>query len=146
MARINRFEELEAWKLARELTNLVYSFARRGEFSRDFGLRDQICRSSVSVMSNIAEGFERDGDREFANFLSMSKGSLGEVRAQLYVARDQGYISAEEFDAAGGLALQTGRVISGLIRYLRGSSVSGIKFRGNETASSVGNQRPETRD
>jgi four helix bundle protein len=93
MPRIRRFEDLEAWKIARATVQDIYTVSRKGAFSRDFGLRDQICRSAVSVMANIAEGFERDGDREFVNYLSIAKGSAGETRSLLYVAMDQGYIT-----------------------------------------------------
>ena len=93
MARVNRFEDLEAWKIAREIVRAVYGVSQNERFARDYGLKDQIRRSSVSIMSNIAEGFERDGDREFANFLSIAKGSAGETRSLLYVALDQNYIS-----------------------------------------------------
>ncbi len=89
MSKIYRFEDLEAWKIARELTKEVYRTSKNDLFIRDYGLPDQICRASVSVMSNIAEGFERDGNKEFVNFLSIAKGSSGEVRSQLYVALDQ---------------------------------------------------------
>src|SRR5215204_3249757 len=98
MATIIRFEDLDAWRLARELTQEVYRVTGNGEFSRDFGLTNQIRKASVSVMSNIAEGFERDGNKEFRNFLSIGKGSAGEVRSQLYVALDQGYLTREDFD------------------------------------------------
>ena len=98
MATIERFEDLEAWKIAREVTKEIYRVSKNDLFIRDFGLRDQICRASVSIMSNIAEGFERDGNKEFVNFLSIAKGSSGEVRSQLYVALDQNYISENEFN------------------------------------------------
>lgn len=83
MSRIERFEDLEAWKGARALTGSIYAVTGTGAFSRDFALRDQIRRASISIVSNIAEGFERDGDKEFLQFLSMAKGSCGEVRVQL---------------------------------------------------------------
>ncbi len=117
MAKIDRFEDLEAWKLARELTRLVYQVTAAGEFSRDFGLRDQIRRASVSILSNIAEGFERAGDKEFLQFLAMAKGSCGEVRAQLYVAFDERYITSEQFKAISNKALDISRLISGLMKY-----------------------------
>src|SRR5215213_5299192 len=98
MATIEKFEDLEAWKMARDVTNVVFGFCQKEPFARDFGLKDQICRASVSMMSNIAEGFERDGSREFVNFLSIAKGSAGEVRSQLYVALDRKYITEGEFD------------------------------------------------
>ena len=129
MATIVRFEDLEAWKIARELTREIYRVTSADKFSRDFGLRDQLRRASVSIMSNIAEGFERDGNREFCNFLSIGKGSAGEVRAQLYVAFDQGYISRDEFELLCQKATDSGRMIAGLANYLRRSGFSGIKFK-----------------
>ena len=84
MARIERFEDIEGWKLARRVANRVYDISDVGRFSKDFALVNQIRRASISIMSNIAEGFERDGNKEFLQFLSVAKGSCGEVRAQLY--------------------------------------------------------------
>ena len=129
MGTIERFEDLEAWKLARELTSLVYTCSGAGNFGRDFALRDQIRRASISIVSNIAEGFERDGDKEFLQFLSMAKGSCGEVRAQLYLALEQKYISDALFQELTTKAIQLSRVISGLIRYLRQSELSGKKYK-----------------
>jgi four helix bundle protein len=129
MATIERFEDLEAWKIARELTREVYRVSKNDLFIRDYGLRDQICRASVSVMSNVAEGFERDGNKEFVNFLSIAKGSSGEVRSQLYVALDQNYISESEFKLIYSKAEQNSRVISGLMKYLGQSDIRGIKFK-----------------
>jgi four helix bundle protein len=129
MGRINRFEDLEAWKLAREINKDIYTITKNGNFGRDFGLRDQIRRASVSVMSNIAEGFERDGDKEFANFLSLAKGSLGEIRSQLYSALDQEYITEADFSAIYDKTLNNSRIIAGLINYLKSSNVKGIKFK-----------------
>ena len=90
------FEDLEIWKCARELTNIIYLLTNNSTFSRDFGLRDQIRRASVSIMSNIAEGYERGGNQELMQFLSIAKGSCGEVRCQLYVAIDQKYLDKRE--------------------------------------------------
>ena len=90
MATLKRFEDIEAWQKARELTRAVYAVSNEGPFSRDFGPRDQIRRASVSIMSNIAEGFGRGGNKEFIQFLSTAKGSASEVQAQLYVAMDAG--------------------------------------------------------
>lgn len=129
MGTIERFEDLEAWKLARELTGLVYGCSGTGNFGRDFALRDQIRRASISIVSNIAGGFERDGDKEFIQFLSMAKGSCGEVRAQLYLALDQQYISEALFKELTTKAIKLSRVISGLIRYLRQSQLSGKKYK-----------------
>lgn len=93
---VKYFEDLEAWKSARTLTREIYDFTGRPSFSKDFGLRDQITRASVSIMSNIAEGFERGGTQEFIQFLSIAKGSCGGVRCQLYVAFDQEYLDKQE--------------------------------------------------
>jgi four helix bundle protein len=98
MATIERFEDIEAWKRARVLTRKIYAVSRTGAFARDFGLKDQMRRASVSSMSNIAEGFERDGTGEFIHFLTMAKGSSGEVRSQLYVALDENYITQDQFE------------------------------------------------
>jgi len=92
MATFNKFEEIECWKKSRELTRRVYAVSNKAAFSRDFGLKDQIRRASVSIMSNIAEGHDRSGTGEFVQFLATAKGSAAEVRCQLYVAADQGYI------------------------------------------------------
>lgn len=130
MATFQRFEEIEAWKLARELTRQIYEITSRGAFAIDFGLRDQIRRASVSVMSNIAEGFERDGNKEFCSFLSIAKASAAEVRSQLYVALDQGYISEDQFHSINSAAAENGRVINGLMKYLRQTEIRGLKFKG----------------
>jgi len=99
MAKIEKFEDIEAWKKARELAKEIYAISNEALFARDFGLRDQIRRAAVSVMSNIAEGFERGGDVEFRRFLAIAKGSAGEVKAQLYVALDAGMIDQATFDS-----------------------------------------------
>jgi four helix bundle protein len=129
MAKIERFEDLEGWKIARELTQMVYKISSVGEFARDFGLRDQIRRASVSILSNIAEGFERGGDKEFLQFLAMTKGSCGEVRSQLYIALDQSYIDAEQFKEVSDKAVEVSQIISGLIKYLRQSEMRGSKYK-----------------
>ena len=98
MATFKSFEEIDAWKKARELTREIYAVSDKGAFSRDFALRDQTRRAGVSIMSNIAEGFERDGTGEFVQFLAIAKGSAGEIKTQLFVALDQNYISQETFD------------------------------------------------
>ncbi len=121
MAKIEQFEDIEAWKCARALTAKVYALARGSDFSRDFGLRDQICRAAVSIKSNIAEGFERRSDRSFQQFLAIANGSAGEVRSQLYVALDLGYISRAQFDDCQQDALRIGKMLTGLIQYLRSS-------------------------
>ncbi len=108
------FEDLLVWQRARELTGIVCGLTRNREFSRDFGLRNQIRRAAISVMSNIAEGFERHGDAEFGHFLSIAKGSCGEVRCQLYVGRDQGYLDDATFERASECATEVSRMLHGL--------------------------------
>lgn len=119
MANFKCFEEITAWQKARELTNEIYSVTRQNDFARDYGLCGQIQRASVSIMSNIAEGYERSGQKEFHRFLSIAKGSAGEVRCQLYVARDQGYLNAVESDKLISMVTETSRMIAGLMAYLR---------------------------
>ena len=115
-----RFEDLLVWQKSRELTRVIYELTNSRRFRRDFGLCDQIRRAAVSVMSNIAEGFERDGDPEFSHFLSIAKGSCGEIRCQLYVARDQDYVEDDDFDHASGLATEVSRMLQGLRKRVRG--------------------------
>ena len=129
MATFQNFEEIEAWQKARRLTQDIYNISNHGLFSKDFGLRDQIRRASVSIMSNIAEGFERNGTKEFVQFLAIAKGSVGEVKGQLYVALDQGYINQDTFDRLFVLSTETGRMIGGLMNYLRKSNFSGTKYK-----------------
>ena len=135
MAKIERFEDLTSWQKARELNRLVYDATRKGAFAKDFGLRDQIRRASVSVMSNLAEGFERGGDREFTQFLSNAKGSCGEVRCQLYAALDEKYLSEIEFRELYERSQEISRLISGFMAYLRQSELRGNKFKGQLTAA-----------
>jgi four helix bundle protein len=127
--KIKKFEELESWKKARKLTNAVYEATGTGSFKLDFGLKDQIRRASISILSNIAAGFERGGDKEFSQFLAMAKGSCGEVRAQLYIAVDQGYLSQALFEKLSNNADEIGRLISGLMKYLSKSELKGSKYR-----------------
>lgn len=129
MARIEKFEDLVSWQKARQLTRLIYRETKRGEFAKDFGLRDQIRRASVSILANVAEGFERGGDREFQQFLSQAKGSCAEVRAQLYVALDEGYVEQAEFEEMKELSLDISRLISGMMSYLAQSTINGRKFK-----------------
>jgi len=129
MATLERFEDIDAWKQARELTRAVYRVTGVGEFARDFGLRDQIRRAAVSILSNIAEGFERDGNKEFLQFLSLAKGSCGEVRAQLYVAFDQSYLSEVQFQELTEQTIRVSRLIAGFRKYLAASALRGIKYK-----------------
>jgi four helix bundle protein len=130
MNKIERFEDIIAWQRARVLTKEIYASTRIGQFAKDYGLKDQIQRASVSTMSNIAEGFERGGDREFIQFLSNSKGSCGEVKSQLYVALDQSYISTEGFGELYAKADEVSRLVGGFMAYLQRSQVGGHKFKG----------------
>lgn len=129
MTTFQSIEEIEAWQKARVLVRHIYSISKQGAFAKDFGLRDQIRRASVSVISNIAEGFERSGNGEFGRFLAMAKGSAGEVKAQLYVALDQGYITQTTFNEIAAWADETGRMIGGLMNYLRNSGIKGTKYK-----------------
>jgi len=123
---ISRFEDLIAWQKARALTKNIYLLTATERFSRDFGLRDQIQRAAVSIMSNIAEGFERASKAEFHQFLVIAKGSCAEVRSQLYVALDTGYITSDQFEKARAQAEEVGRIIGGLRASLK--TVRSAKF------------------
>jgi len=129
MATFKKFEDIECWRKARNLTNRIYAISAQGAFARDFGLRDQIRKASVSIMSNIAEGFDRSGTAEFVQFLATAKGSASEVRAQLYVALDQGYIDDVIFNELINEAAETGRMIGGLMNYLRTSGYKCTKYK-----------------
>ena len=114
LSKIECFEDLIAWQKARDLTRAIYQVTQQGAFAKDFGLARQIQRAAVSIMSNIAEGFERSGRREFHQFLSTAKGSCGEVRSQLYVAFDIGYLVKDDFQRLLAQAEEVGRVVGGL--------------------------------
>jgi four helix bundle protein len=129
MGPFQSLEEIEVWQKARELAKLVYDISTKGAFARDFGLRDQIQRASVSIMSNIAEGYERWGTREFVQFLSFAKGSAGEVRSLLCVALDQAYIAEAVFVQLSDRAKKISRMLSGLMTYLRNCGMRGTKFK-----------------
>ena len=129
MATFRSFEDIEVWQKARQLTKRIYAVSNKGAFARDFGLRDQIRRASISIMSNIAEGYERGGTREFVQFLSMAKGSGGEVRSQLYAALDQEYLEAKTFEEISEMAKEVNRMIAGLMNYLKKSELKGTKYK-----------------
>ncbi len=118
MTTAKRFEDLEVWQRAKDLTNLIYKYSTEGSFSRDFGLHDQMRRASVSIMSNIAEGFESQPQAMFIKYLGHAKGSAGELRAQLYFAKDQGYITEEDFNTMFSTAEICSRQLSRFIQYL----------------------------
>lgn len=128
MATINRFEDLDIWQKAREYDKKIFAITLYDLFSKDFRFKDQIRASSGSIMDNVAEGFERDGNKEFILFLSYSKGSAGEVRSQLYRAFDRGYISQEECEILVNEVLELSKSISGFINYLKNSEYKGRKF------------------
>ena len=129
MAKIERFEDIEAWKKARELTKIIYEVTAQGKIAADFPMRDQLRRASVSIMANIAEGFEREGNKEFRQFLATAKGSAGEVKALLYVALDAGLTSTEQFQRISALANEVSRLLAGFLRYLKTSDKKGSKFQ-----------------
>jgi four helix bundle protein len=129
LAAFKRFEEIEAWQDARELVKEIYFITCNDTFSRDFSLMNQIRKASISVMSNIAEGFEKGGNKEFIQFLSIAKGSVGEVRSQLYIALDQDYIIQSSFDHIISITTIVSRKLSRLIDYLKQSTMKGIKFK-----------------
>src|SRR3972149_7718081 len=124
-----QFEDLEVWKSARELTNSIYKISNNIAFSKDYGLCDQIRRASVSVMSNIAEGYERGGNQEFIQFLSIAKGSCGEVRCQLYIAGDQGYLSQAELKPIIEQCKRISIMINNFMEHLKGSGYKGPKYK-----------------
>ena len=129
MATIKNFEDLEVWQKARVLCKKVFELMQKESYSKDYELKNQISRSSSSTMDNIAEGFERGGNREFIQFLGFAKGSAGEVRSQLYRALDRSHINEAEFKETYALADEVGKMISGLTKYLLKSDVKGHKFR-----------------
>ena len=118
MPSITRFEEIEAWQTARELTKFIYSLTEEIRFSRDFGLKDQIRRASVSLMSNISEGFESQTQAQFIRYLGLAKASAGEVRSQLYISRDLDYITQEQFTKAFAMVEKASRQTARFISYL----------------------------
>jgi len=115
----SRFEEMNAWKKARELTRAVYAISAKSRLAQEFDLKRQMCRSAVSVAANIAEGFERQGNREFLRFLSIAKGSCGELRSHVVISRDQGFVSEEQFLFLHRRSIELSRVLAGLMKKLR---------------------------
>lgn len=129
MATINKFEDIIAWQKARELCQYVNAFTQKELFAKDFKLVSQIKSSSGSSMDNIAEGFERGGNKEFIQFLFIAKGSVGETRSQLYRALDCEYISKDEFEKSYDLANEVGKLIRGFISHLKSSEHRGDKYK-----------------
>ena len=129
MATIQQFEDILSWQKARELARGIYAATRKSEFSKDFALKDQIRRAVISITSNIAEGFERDGSIEFIQFLSHAKGSCGEVRSQLYIALDAGYLNEDEWKTLHDSCLEISRLLNSFSNYLRDTEIKGSKFK-----------------
>jgi four helix bundle protein len=128
MSTIKNFEDLRCWQTAGELCQMIYEFTRKEKFSKDFSLVNQIRDSAGSVMDNIAEGFDRAGNKEFIQFLAISRGSIAEVKSQLNRALNQEYINNDEFNQAYNLASQTSKEITSFILYLKKSNLKGFKF------------------
>lgn len=121
--KINSFEDLQVWKDSRILVKSIYQLTSEGKFNKDFGFKEQIQRASVSIMNNIAEGFERNKNKEYIKFLVYSKGSAGEVRSMLYVAVDLGYISLDAFNTCYQLSINIITQLSNFIKYLKSNSI-----------------------
>jgi four helix bundle protein len=129
MATIQNFEDLKVWQKSRVFCQEIFDLRSVGNFSKDFGLKDQINRASGSIMDNIAEGFGRKGNIEFINFLTYSSGSICESKSQLYRAFDRNYITEEKRKELSEIADEIGKMITALIIYLGGSGMKGNKFK-----------------
>jgi four helix bundle protein len=134
MATVKRFEDLEIWKLARELCKVIYSFTLKELFYKEYSLKNQINSASGSVMDNIAEGFGRASKNEFITFLGFSSGSVCEVKSQLYRASDRLYITEEEFNKAYKIADDIEKKNGSLITYLNKTIIKGVKFKNRQTS------------
>ncbi len=130
MATFKRFEDIQAWQKARRVTRKIYEATATDRFARDFGLRDQIQRASISIMANIAEGFGRHTDKDFANFLSMAHASVSEVQSHLHVALDLSYVSEELFTEVDGLLDEVSRMTLVLARHLRATTRAHRRSKG----------------
>jgi four helix bundle protein len=128
VAAIEKFEDLIAWQKSKAFAVKIYSATDEGKFSKDFGLRDQIRRASISIVSNIAEGFERKGNKEFLQFLFYSLGSIAEVKTQLIISFELNYISKEKYDELNDLLVDIQKITKGLVAYLKESDLKGSKF------------------
>ena len=121
MAKFSKFEEIQAWQKARDITLRIYKITADGSFAKDFGLKDQIRRASVSIMANIAEGHGRRTNAEFANFLNIARGSVAEVQSHLYIALGLNYINQKDFDEIYQTLTEISRMTLSLAQYLRTS-------------------------
>lgn len=128
MATVGRFEELKIWIAARKLSREVYLLTQKGSFANDYALRNQINAATGSTMDNIAEGFERGGNKEFIQFLSYAKGSAGETRSQLARALDRDHIDQGEFETLTADSIELSKKIAGLMKYLKSSEMKGSKY------------------
>ncbi len=128
MAKIERFEDLQVWLLAREISQSVWSLFETTSLGKDYELKNQMSRSSGSIMDNIAEGFERRGNREFIQFLCISKGSCGELRSQLYRALDRKHITTQQFEEIANKTNVENQKLGAFISYLNSSEYRGTKF------------------
>ena len=150
MGTFQRFEDIKAWQEARKLNKAIYAINGVGEFARDFGLRNQIRDASVSVMGNIAEGSERDGNSEFRQFCANAKGSAAEVRSHLYSALDAGYISQAQLDPLADLTLRITAMLAALMHYLTECDIKGLKFKKTpkpqQPDPNAKNRKPNARD
>ncbi|MBI4523151.1 MAG: four helix bundle protein [Deltaproteobacteria bacterium] len=135
--KVERFEDLIAWQKARELTKAIYKVTQQQAFSKDLGLLRQMREAAVSVMANIAEGFERGGRGEFHQFLSMAKGSCAEVRSHLYVALDVGYVDDSAFERLQAQAKEVGRIVGGLRVAVQRQRLLGKRARGSAQSSAL---------
>jgi len=129
MSAFKTFEEIRAWQIGHKLVLRIYGISNQTPFAKDFALRDQIRRASVSIVSNIAEGYDRNGNREFLQFLSMAKGSAAEVRTHLYIARDLGYIEDGLFKELLACVSEVGRLLGALMSYLKNTGFKGPKSK-----------------
>lgn len=135
MSKISQFEDLEVWQKAKKTSVAIYKLTNDQLFQKDFGLKDQIRRASVSVVSNIAEGFERNGNKEFIQFLSFAKGSAGELRAQLHIAFEIGYLNEKAFSELQSEVTSISKMLSGFIDYLKSSELRGTKYVREDAAT-----------
>ncbi len=130
-----KFEDLDVWQKAKEFSVLLYKVTNEPSFKKDFGMIDQLRRASVSIVSNIAEGYERNGNKELVQFLSFAKGSAGEIRAQLHIARELEYINENQFKELYEKISALSKMLAGFIAYIKGSDYKGAKFVNEPDAS-----------
>lgn len=129
MSKIEKIEDIIVWQKAKSLTINIYKASNHGSFAKDFGLRDQIRRAAISIPSNIAEGFGRGGNREFLRFLSISKGSLFELKTQLIIANEIGYLEDEIFTKISNEIDEVGKMLTSFMNYLSNADIKGIKYK-----------------